>query len=106
MATKHSKSVSHSDSRFYPNVQSAMKYYTHRYCWRLGMPLMQYYYFVKYWIVENLTKSKWHQMAGYFLRIFDIVNWKHKRWPVGESNMEYMGPATEEQVTIIRSLSS
>ncbi len=76
----HSKSVSHASwddpNDFHNEVQRAVRYYRLHYCWRYGMFLQQYHYFVKYWIDDHYQKNKFYTMMGYILKAFDFVHTK------------------------------
>ncbi len=70
----HSHGVSHSRSDFSQQMSRCVNYYGAHYCWRYGMPLHSYYYWVRNWINEHYDRGGLYKIVGYFLQCTNVVH--------------------------------
>lgn len=70
-------SISHSNYAFAQSLHDAWYDYAMLYCWRYFLPLHHYHHWLNHWITTHPNNK-----AGYFLRLFDIVNIKRKFFPI------------------------
>ncbi len=60
----------------------AIKFYDSHYGSRYGFLPHRYHSFTTKYIDNNYDKGSMKRIIGYLLRLFDIVYWKRKRWPI------------------------
>lgn len=68
------ESVSHSDCRFAQSIFGAID----DYCMHMALKVDAIYFWYHYWLKQKIRQRTINKFLGYFLTIFDIVNWKKK----------------------------
>jgi alpha-1,3-rhamnosyltransferase len=83
----HQDNTSLNNELFWPSVGNVLKYYSRNYCWRYGLFLYQYHYFVYYWDKTH-TNTLTKKIIRKILLFFDIVYWRRNRVSIHPFNIK------------------
>ncbi len=70
----HNESVSHSYSIFTRQMYQVKNYYGLHYCWRYGLILHSYNYWVRNWIDKHYESGRLYKFIGYIFQCTNIVH--------------------------------